>query len=578
MKKHPQIKTPGLMRRQSRQRGASLVTVMFFIGGISLVALSTIALSTMGSRMSYRSQGKVVADTLAESGLNHLYDAIRVQMATDETYPDTLSSTDLDAPSGETLGTYTARVINMTTATKDFGGGPETEYTFTIEGTGVAANGGRSIMQAQFTARGGQGQKSTETSGDQVGLFNFLPGAIQSNTTVKFNTEQGIRTYDETKDSVIDNAKFGHIVGNKGVIWEAPVKGKSAFTNPNIFDIQGKILAPAVPDKSIVELTISAAGMGNTQPLINYQTDMYALTDAQLRESAAMARLEKTALEATSQPVPTTVTNLATGLLPVRSNPGKKEKGEITALEREWYFPDQPQVDKWEGDWTARTHAPDSTQICSDLGPGECQRHPKKGYLYIVPPMVIHGNMNIPKGTTIRILPRSSNPVDNVVLVTGDVNLDGQLFNLGATVVVKGKFTAAKGSEYRLDKEYSPYEDSEAKLLINSNLVSLSDAPDAIDIRTDASSMWGLIYSARGGIRVNSSNIEVTGALVSGSPDPTDGIRIETQGSASFVVKYRAECLAAKEQFPLSKDTGSGSYSACEVFTPNRMTNYIRKR
>lgn len=560
------------------QRGASLVTVMFFIGGISLVALSTIALSTMGSRMSHRTQGKVVADTLAESGLNHMYDAIRVQMATDETYPDTLSSTDLDAPSGQNLGTYTARVLNMTTATKDFGGGPETEYTFTIEGTGVAANGGRSIMQARFTARGGQGALEVKTSGDQAGLFNFLPGAIQSNTTVRFNTEQGIRTYDETKDLILDVAKYGHIVGNKGVIWEAPTSGKSAFRNPNVFDIQGKILAPAVPDKSIVNLTVSAAGMGNTEPLINYQTDMFTLSDAELRDSAAMARLEKQALEAMAKPVPSTIEDVLKTMFPIRTRSGSRAKGEITGLEREWYFPDEPQVEKWSGDWTARTHAPDSTQICSDLGPGECQVDPKAGYLYIVPPMVIHGNMNIPAGTTIRVLPKSTNPSDNVVLVTGDVNLEGQLFNLGATVVVNGKFTAAKGSEYRLDKQYSPYAASEAKLLVNSNLVSMSDLPDAIDIRTDASSMWGLIYAARGGIRVNSSNIEVTGALVSGSTDPNDGIRIETQGAASFVVKYRAECLAAKEQFPLSKTVGSGSYTMCEVFTPNPMTNFIRKR
>jgi hypothetical protein len=506
-----------------------------------------------------------------------MYDAIRVQMATDETYPETLSSTDLDAPGGQNLGTYTARVLNMTTATKDFGGGPETEYTFTIEGTGVAANGGRSIMQAQFTARGGLGLKSTETSGDQVGLFNFLPGAIQSNTTVTFNTEQGIRTYDETKDLIVDVAKYGHIVGNKGVIWEAPSKGKSAFKNPNIFEVQGKILAPAVPDKSIVNLTVSAAGMGNTEPLINYLTDMYDLPEEILRDSAAMARLEQAALEGTGKPVPGAIKKVLAEMFPKRTKT-KRVNGEITALEREWYFPDQPQVEKWAGDWTARTHAPDSTQICSDLGPGECQVDPTAGYLYITPPMVIHGDMNIPKGTTIRVLPRSSNPVDNVVLVTGDVNLDGQLFNLGATVVVQGKFTAEKGSEYRLDKQYSPYANSEAKLLVNSNLVSLSDLPDAFDIQTDASSMWGLIYAARGGIRVNSSNIEVTGALVSGSPDPNDGVRIETQGSASFVVKYRAECLAAKEQFPLSKDSASGSYSACEVFTPNRMTNFIRKR
>jgi hypothetical protein len=63
-------------------------------------------------------------------------------------------------------------------------------------------------------------------------------------------------------------------------------------------------------------------------------------------------------------------------------------------------------------------------------------------------------------------------------------------------------------------------------VLMRSNFISLSKNANAITWTTGSSTTSGLIYAANGGIKVESSNAEITGMLLAGGKGQTGGINI----------------------------------------------------
>jgi len=190
-------------------------------------------------------------------------------------------------------------------------------------------------------------------------------------------------------------------------------------------------------------------------------------------------------------------------------------------------------------------------------------------------PARIDGNLLVEGGQTLRLVPTSDNPAENVIYVTGDVSNLGQIMNLGVKVVVVGKYSDSATSEYKLDLQDSKYA-TRPELLRNSGLISLAKRKDAIEITSNSTATTGLMYAAKGGININSSNAELRGILVAGGRGAFGGINVQPGGGNSFVVHYEPDAAQWGSYSDVTTET-QVTYSLGDLrtpFSPEKIRNW----
>lgn len=497
-------------------RGSSLPLTMMFFMVIGTVTVVSVGLTTTTDSMVYRGVQKVQATELAESGINVLYDEICRRLNQANATPASLQamrmSSSMEAAFRD-LGEYSARVVKVTS--KDVEPAPgfgadtvERTYTFELEGKGVAPNGTESIVNSTFSG------KMVVVKGaflDEQTEMKVFPGAIQSNTEVVFIAESDIRTEDAGSQD-----KEAHIIANRGVRWNPPASPKVSITTPDVIKIDGHVLVPDQPTLMHYQMSMSPSGLGNYDNRKNYQT--------------AGPWVNKT--------TPYTVV-----------------ADSVTAMGQPMYFADSTQVNQWVNDW--RHTVTTSPLLSTATGPsvgffGSVSGGAKK----MTTPIHILGNFQVAPGETINLVPRSSDPSENVMLVEGNIENMGNIVNHGVILVTTGAYRDTSTASYSLSDAFTKYEDME-EVYAQASLLSTSRLANAITIFSDTSSRYGLVYAAQGGIRVY-GNLEMNAILMSGgtqmsAPKPGDwfdpigtsytqsGIVIKPPARGGFTLKYARE-------------------------------------
>lgn len=466
---------------------------MMFVMGFALTGVAAMNLTQTQNKVAFMATNKVQADALARSGFDVFYDQIRAEMEASGNYPFALDPTNLTTTvngHNVNLGSYEATILECQKTQNDLDQGGSkirrTTYTFKIKCKGTASNGTYSEFKVRFNAYRDQNLvKQTTSHMPQVsGQIYFPVGAIVSNTSVDIATNNGLRTYDTLGQN------RAHILANDGISWSSP--GKSSNTNPNVLDIQGQYL---VPQGGSYDRTVSPTGIGNSNGAKNYKNPALAASGSFLGSPSD-------------------------SVLKMGGPAG---------------FADYAKTEEWRTRWYNTATGTGSTAYTGFT--------PANGITYngvdrvLRCPAIINGDINVNNGELLRLMPKSTNPWDNVIYVTGDVKNKGQLLNLGVTLVVLGKYSDGPSAEYKLDTQGSPFTNA-ATVMQRSSLMCLNQSADAVSFSTNSSATTGLIYALRGGIDVTSSNAEFTGMLVSGGTGTDGGVKIHPGGYNSFVVKF----------------------------------------
>ena len=476
-------------------KGMSLAPVMIFAFGFITMGLSVVSLSITHNKVAKKTADKWQSNSLAESGIHSMYEAIRKQMLVDGTYPFLNPSTNVTVTSGgstNAIGTMSASLVsNREVQTdEDWGGYKVRKYTyyFTIEGSGQAQGGALSTIRSRYT--GTMYRYLTPVSAYSTtstpGTFGFPVGAIVSNEGIDIQSAQGFRTSSPSGSDA-------HVIANSGITWNPP-GGKASLTNPNIMDIEGYWL---VPDGSAYSLSNGTSGMGNPNGTTNY------------RSPAAPAAGDFPGAAANS----------------------------IIKLDSSVSFADESTVNGWATDWLGQSTASGSQTFATSVNSSTLPPRVSDGKIGIQSPACIEGNLTIASGGKVELWPSSTDPRKNVVYIKGNVSNMGQFVNHGCTVVFEGKYTDTSSSEYKIEADPTTFADP-ALAVMRSSLLSLNQNPDAFTFSTNASSTTGLIYALKGGIDVRGSNAEFTGMLLAGGSAGHGGITIASGGSSSFVVHY----------------------------------------
>lgn len=448
------------------------ITMMFFMV-IGMVTITAVGVTTTSDRMADRAGQKAGADLLAQSAVNEIYDQSVRLLASGKT-PTSLSSrpmsTNFDGQNRST-GTYSATILvlnaNTTSPAPGYGSSAtKTDYEIVVRGTGVAPNGTTSIIEASFTASTVTSGTPGISGGSSVAVY---PGAIQSNTTVELMTSQGIRTID---DAAVD--KEAHVLANQGISWTPTNMTKPDYWAPNLIDIQGHALVPDQPSTQPLAFTVGVSGLGNPNGSKNYQT--------------VGAHVNKT--------------NAYTAI-----------QNEITAMGQPKSFPDPIQ---WNNLFTSAqlrvNNSAAKTNFNSSLSANTITPRTSDGWRVIKAPAIINGNLSIPNGTNLRLLP-STDPNENIVYVNGNISNLGELYNLGVTVMFTGTYSDSSTAQYRVDEVGSTWPNLEVAYQ-NSALISSAFQKNAISMATEVSPRLGLVYAANGGINI-SGHLDTNGTLVS---------------------------------------------------------------
>lgn len=480
--------------KRTKIKGFSSATAMLFVVGFGMTGVAVLSLASTQTKMTVRTEQKFQADNLAKTGADVLFDNIRNELNASGNYPFTLDPTSMSVTTGSTtytVGTYEAKVEDCTKTAEDIDNGSQkvrrTVYNFVIFATGTAANGTSSKIKMRFRAYRDQAliKKTTSRMPTSDGQIWFPVGAIVSNTTVDIKTNQGLRTYD------LAGQGNAHILANDGISW-TPSGAKSGYVNPNILDIQGQYLTP---QGGPYDRTVSPTGIGNSNGTKNYRNPALA----------------------------------ASG-----SFPGSPADN-VLKMSGPVGFPGDGEINTWKSRWYNTATGANSTAY-ANLQAASAPSY--NGFPNVVRcPAIINGDLDVSNGQTLRLMPRSTNPWDNVIYVTGDVKNKGQLLNLGVTLVVLGKYSDGPSAEYKLDLQGSPFANM-ATVMQRSSMMCLNESPDAISISTNSSATTGLMFAMKGGINVTSSNAELTGMLVSGGTGANGGVNIAPGGGNSFVVKF----------------------------------------
>jgi hypothetical protein len=516
------------MMRNTKRRivaGVGLPSTLVMIVCGSIVATAVLGLSLSSSKTSHRSVDKAQATALAESGVQLLYENIRRQMRTDMTYPSTLASTTAyvqrDGQQFE-VGTYSARVVDLSQTSEDILQpgtttkiGQRDRFVYLLEGQGTSKDGVSSKIRSSFTAV----VEYTITAG-AGGNFSVGPGAIVSNSKVEITTNGGFRTYEP------GGSNTAHVIGNDGICWRNVGGPRVCVFDPNILDIQGGFLTTDGPGYT---LTTSTDGIWNENGTTNYV-------------SVEMAE--------TSLTFSTAANSVGKLISPVQ-------------------FPSATQVEGLRQGWFNTATATGAQSWPGGADSGSMLERPGDQWKIVQAPAYIDGDLDVKNGDVVRLMP-NGDPAKNIVYVRGNVRNLGQLFNLGVTVVMEGKYTDGGSSEYRLDSQGSPMSDNE--IMSKACFLSVNESRDAFSFGTNSSSKTGLIFSMRGGIQVSSSNAEFTGALFAGGSGDTGVIEINPNGAASFVVKYDPLCASPRD-FGIA---GPPVTTLTKPFDPGKLKGWVQ--
>lgn len=478
-----------------RQRGVSLPAVLLFTVSTGMVAASVFSLTRVAHKHASRSAEKMQSTLLAEGAIAEHFDAIRKEMHATKTYPiDFAESEKEGVVHGNTvkLGWSSSKVVKVDETHEDIEDGEDIirtyNYVFTLEGRGRANNSISSVVRSTFTATMKEVYKPDEGGTPGTGpteTFGFPIGAIVANNEVKFRTNQGFRTY-------APDGLSGHVLGNKGIRWDTKSGGKASQTNPNVMDIQGQYLV----GPNYRGMTISDSGIGNANGSKNY------------RNPAA----------------------------PASGGFAGGPSDDVLEMPGEAYFAPASTMDAYGSDWQSKSKGAGSTQLTGNQDTSSVPKDAVTGKATITTPAFIDGDLTVSAGTLLRVRPGSSNPSNNVLYVKGDIKNLGLFENLGVTVVVLGKYSDTGNSEYRLSTQDSIYS-SLGKVSEKAALISLADDAEAFKFTTNSTSRTGLIYAAKGGIKIT-GNPEFTGMLLAGGTGSNGNIDIDPANDQSFVVHF----------------------------------------
>lgn len=465
-----------------------------------MVGVGVTSLAMVQDSHSGRSGSKQQANELAESAVHAMYQRIKTSMVQTNAMPTAINAQSLTFTTrngaNRDAGTMSAQVVStdVTSATVSAADGnvaTRKTYTFQIEGRGIASNGIESIVRASVTGTVDESDGTyrqvvhgQQADGNRV-PFSVCPGAIMCNGAIRMTTNQGIRTYSPNNDA--------HVVANRGIEWNPATGSKSGHSNPNIIDIQGQFQVPGSAQyASIYDFTVGPSGLGNSNGTKNYRSPAYA------------------------------------------ADSGNPALAANTVARREYPrpYPSTTMFDGWETEWADQANK--GTKYLSDVSAANMTPD-VNGHKNLRTPVIINGDLVIPSGQNLRMLPTSEKPWENIVYVTGNVRNMGQLRNLGVTIVMLGKYTDSSSSEYKIDTQDGMYP-NEDEVVKHANFINMNPDADAVRFSTNSSSHTGLIYAARGGIQVTGTP-EFRGKLVAaGSQD----LQISPSGGNSFVVHYDA--------------------------------------
>lgn len=473
-----------MLRKLSKRAGISTPTIIALAGGSMMLGLGVTSLTMTQDQNSGRSATKSQANDLAEAAVNNYYDLVRSQLRIDKTIPSGGGYKDYSVATrshGEqVLGKFMAyspryTISSTTVAAAEGNVATRKTYTFTIEGRGLMSNGVESRIRAVFTGSldesdGTYKQTVWGKQSDGNGVpFAVCPGALMSNGAIRFTSNGGIRTFATNND--------GHVVANKGIEWNPSSGSKTAVTNPSVIDIQGQYQVPGSAEyAAIYDFTVGPSGLGNPSGAKNYRSPDYPAAD---------------------------------GNPPLAAN---------TVARRQYPrpYPSPTMFDEWEVEM--RAQGDKGTKYPGDVNTSSMPGRAGDGWKIIKAPAVIDGDLKISNAEDLRLMPTSEKPWENIVYVTGDVRNLGNLKNLGVTLVILGKYQDENHSKYEIDTQESPYGTRES-VLQHANFLSLNRDADAVTINSNEKMDSGLIYAARGGVRVHGS-CEITGKLVAaGSQD-----------------------------------------------------------
>ncbi|MBS1704892.1 MAG: hypothetical protein JST40_03390 [Armatimonadetes bacterium] len=482
------------IRIRRKLAGMSTSSAAIFVMTFTMIGAGMVQMTRVLHQHAKRSADKDQATLLAESGCTELYQQIRNQMRIDGNYVFDIPSTNAVAHvegRDVTLGSYTARVLDVETTTVDQGtSSRQYTYTFSVEGRGTTATGISSIVTAKFNgtmSRALVEESSTSGGSSDPKAFGFPVGAIVANQKLDIETDMGFRT-------TAANGLDAHVVANKGITWNPHSGSKTGVTQPNVLDIQGQWLVPnGVPYTN----TVGETGMGNPNGGKNY------------RNPAAPA---------------------------MGSFPGG-DPNSVLWMPGEVGFADESTVDSWAADWKTYSKGASSHTYSGGLKATDIPTDPITSRLVIRAPAYIDGDLLVNGGLEVNLMPFNTDPKKNVIYVKGNIENKGLLQNLGCTVVFEGEYSDQNGSEYRLSNLNSPFNTTD-KVSQRSALISLAKSKEAFHFTTDSSSRTGLIYAAKGGIDVTGSNAEFTGMLLAGGGPGYGDINIHPEGGNSFVVHY----------------------------------------
>ncbi len=521
------------MKKSHRIKGSSTPIVLMFIGGFAMIGYSVLDINNVNERTSLKASQKVQANNLAESGVQQLFDNIRRQMLANNTYPMTISTTDYTAPTSAgtiVLGQYSARLLNVDTQMRDVSGRRQTTYIYDVEGLGVV-NGITSTIRAQFTGTVVHDLEEihqNDGGAPNADQIHFPAAAIAAAETLDIETDQGLRT-------ISPDGKSGHLLANKGIDWKPKGRGsKHGFNDPKVLDVQGMILV----HRDHKARTEGPNGIGNSNGKKNYRTPVI----------------------------------FAVGGLPAT------DADSVYGMDAEVGFASEAVVNNWKNNWISTTAKTGATRYSTSITSNDVTERPGDQWRVIPTPAYISGDLEVLPGQQLRLMPSSTNIVENIVYVKGKVKNMGALMNLGVTLVIENGYVDGPTSEYKLDTQGTPY-NTRKKVLQASSLVCLKKSPEAIKIKSNSSTLTGVIYAANGGIMVESSGAEISGILVAGGRGKNGGVTIKPGGGSSFVVRYEPDAVGGGDfDSQLYQDTNHSyrTTTVAEGFQPTNITKWVQ--
>jgi len=486
------------------------------------------AMSDTQTKEVVNASDKWQADGLASTAVNLMYEQIRQQMIDDQSFPFLLNQQNqlITPPGGaqETIGTCSARLVANRLSEYDISGQRRQNYSFTIEGTGTAQSGRKSVVLVEF-----QGDlyrylvkrniASTDVAPDSIW---FPRGAICSNGTVRICSDQGLRTVSTNGDA--------HIVGNEGICWKPTCGSKQGYSNPNIIDCQGYFL---VPDGNAYTKTLSEDGIDNSNGSKNY------------RSCEAKA---------------------------VGTFPGA-EANSVIKLNGVAAFPDDNTVNIWAADYLKSASVATSTQYKSGCRSEDLVGRATDGQLGLQSPALVTGDLEVKEGATVHLWPGSTNPKKNIIYVRGNVKNRGNIINHGCTLIFEQSYEDSTNAKYTIEQDELTFKTKE-EAVEKSALISLKKSKDAFKFHTSNSATTGLVYAMKGGIQIDGSNADFTGMLVAGGAGSTGDIDIKPRGGDSFAVHYESYAATGGRVTVSAVQTELVAGNVAKPFVPTKLYNW----